>query len=180
MDDVRKIPESFAYCETIRDPIRNRLVWDGLISSYSRINRLSPDEAPGVVLDAMVLVKLLEAVTADPELLVALATGAPTPVQSESLDQLLERAEARHFIVRGEEAAAHAAGIERPEVRNLVSHGLAASLRWLFEALNEDRPEAPVDLLLHAQMLQEMFRLPEGIAYVAAGKPVMPWIEFDE
>ncbi len=170
-----RMEEASEHCQAIADETRQKLVRFYLNTWFIPLTVLDPGEIPRV--DVFVLVKMLEAMTDDLALVAALAEGAPLP-HPEPLRELGERAALRGLIAKGPEALAHVQQIDEPALRNLVIHGLASSLRWLLEASESGPPgDEPVDLLLHATMLtEEVFKQPYTVAYMAAGKPLQPWL----
>ncbi len=166
--------EAYEHCQAISDEKRQKLVYFYLNTWFAPLTMLDPEEIPRV--DMFVLVKMLEAMTEDLALVVALVEGAPSP-HPEPLRELVERAAAGGLIAKGPEALAYVQPLDDQAVRNLVVHGIASSLRWLLEASESGPPvDEPVDLLLHATMLTEVFKQPYTVAYMAAGKPPEPWL----
>jgi hypothetical protein len=176
-DIVQRQDEADQYCCAITDPVRRRLVRWWLNMWIAPLTMLGPAEFPSM--DMLILVQLLEAMTIDLALVVALAEGAPLPatkVIGDPVGELVARAAECRRILHVAEALRHAHQIADPATRNLVLHGLASSLTWLLDAYGRGAHGARFDLLLHARMLTHVFAPTHAIAHVAAGKPDGPWL----
>jgi len=170
-DMIANGDEALRLADGIDDRAAGALVRQGLLDLLSA-RVFMPEDSP-IHLDMLVYARCLEAIYADRTRIVALASGAPSPIDLGALRARVAAAEAAGALKRGAEALAHCEALPRVPVRELLCFGLATSA----ELLAASAPIAPpVDLALQARLLEGSFRKTSLIKLLAEGKEPLPFI----